>query len=321
MGLRLLRTLTSSLLFAVATLAGANDAPVRILVGFPPGGGSDLMARLVAERMRATLGTPVIVENKPSVNGVLAAEALRNAAPDGKTLMVSPIVVTVFAPLTQAKLPYDPSRHFAPVSLAASYQLALAVGPDVPAKTLHAYVEWARANPAKATYGVPTVGGPPHFFGVLLSRAATLDITPVPYKGTPLMINDIIGGQVPAGIGVLAEMLPFHQSGKLRILASSGARRSPVAPDVPTFAESGYPDIQGDGWQAFHTTAGTPRAVIDRLSAVIAAAINAPENRERLLAAGFEPVGGSPDELARRIREDLEKWGPIVKASGFRVSD
>jgi tripartite-type tricarboxylate transporter receptor subunit TctC len=304
---------------AFAASAGAQDGPIRILVGFPPGGESDLVARLVADRMRLSLGAPIIVENKPGASGMLAAEALKSAAPDGRTLMISPIAVTVFAPLTHARLRYDPIKDFAPVSLAANFQMALATGPGSPAKTLHDYIAWVRANPARATYGVPLAGGPTHFFGVMLARATAVNLAVVPYKGSAQFVNDLVGGQVPAGIAVVSQLLKHHQAGTVRMLATSGSERSPMAPDVPTFKELGFAGIEGTGWQAFHTSVGTPRATIDRLSAAIASAILAPEVREGLLALGLEPVGSTPDVLANRMLEDTAKWAPIVKASGFRA--
>jgi len=317
----LLRTLIAVLALATAARAGAQSGPVRILVGFAPGGTSDVIARLVADRLKISLGAPALVENRPGLNGVLAAQALKNALPDGRTLMVSPIVVTVFAPLTNAKLEYDPARDFAPVSLAATFPFALAVGPGSPAKTLHEYIAWVRENPAKATYGTPTAGSPPHFFGVMLGRTIGVDLIFVPYKGGAPLVTDLVAGQVPAGITVLSELLKYHQSGKVRILASSGSQRSPAAPGIPTFKELGFAAMEGSGWQAFHATAGTPRATIDRLSSAIASAIKAPEVNERLLALGLEPVGSTPDELARRVAEDTARWAPIVKASGFRADD
>jgi tripartite-type tricarboxylate transporter receptor subunit TctC len=304
---------------AIGASAGAQDGPVRILVGFAPGGTSDVIARLIGDRMRISLGTPVVVENKPGADGMLAAEALKSAAPDGRTLMVSPISVTVLAPLTHSRLRYDPIKDFAPVSLAATFQIALAVGPGSPAKTLHEYIAWVRANPAKATCGTPVAGSPPHFFGVMLARATGVDLAFIPYKGGAPMVNDLIGGNVPAGITALSELLKYHEAGKVRMLASSGSQRSPVAADVPTFRELGFASIEGMGWQAFHTTAKTPRPTIDRLSAAIASAIKAPEVRERLLALGLEPVGSTPDELASRIAEDTGNWARAVKASGFRA--
>ena len=306
---------------SIAASAGAQDGPIRILVGFPPGGESDVIGRLVADRMRVSLRVPVVVENKAGASGMIAAEALKNAASDGRTLMISPIAITVFAPLTHAKLKYDPTEDFAPVSLAAHFQMALAVGPGSPARTLHEYIAWARAHPAKATYGVPLAGGPTHFFGVMLARATGVDLAVVPYKGSAPLVNDLTGGQVPAGITVLSQVLKLHEAGKVRVLATSGPQRSPMAPDVPTFKELGFPAIEGTGWQAFHTRAKTPRETIDRLSTAIASAIKAREVSDRLLALGLEPVGSTADELAHRVAEDTAKWAPIVKASGFRADE
>lgn len=313
------RLLSAVVGFAFAACASAQSGPIRILVGFPPGGESDLVTRLLVDGMRTSLGVPVIVENKPGANGMLAAEVLKNAAPDGTTLMLSPIAVTVFAPLTHAKLRYDPVKDFAPVSLAANFQMALAVGPGSPAKMLDEYLAWARANPANATYGVPLAGGPTHFFGVTLARSTGVDLAAVPYQGSAALLNDLLSGQVPAGITVLSQLLSHHEAGKLRVLATSGAQRSPLAADVPTFKELGYTTLEGTGWQAFYTRAGTPRATIERLSRAIASTIKSPEISRRLLALGLEPVGSTPDELARRVADDTARWAPIVKASGFTV--
>ena len=315
------RILFAVLGLAAAASAVAQDGPIRILVGFAPGGESDVIARLLVDRMRTSLGVPVIVENKPGAGGMLAAEALKNAAPDGKTLMIAPIAVTVFAPLTHANIRYDPIKDFAPVSLAANFQMALAVGPGSPAKTLPEYIAWVRASPSRATYGVPLAGGPTHFFGVMLARATGVDLAAVPYKGSAPFVNDLVGGQVPAGITVLSQLLKLNDAGKVRVLATSGSQRSPVAPDIPTFKELGFAAIEGTGWQAFHTTAGTPRETVDRLALAIASAIKAPEVSERLVALGLEPVGSTPDELARRVAEDTARWAPIVKASGFRADE
>ena len=309
------------LTFAISTPANAQDTPVRILVGFQAGGESDVIARLVVDRVRIALGVPVFVENKPGASGMLAAEALKNAAPGGKTLMISPIAVTVFAPLTHTKLRYDPIKDFAPVSLAANFQMALAVPPGSPARTINEYITWVRVNPSKRTYGVPLAGGPTHFFGMMLARAIDINLTVVPYKGSAPLVNDLMGGQVPAGITVLSGLIKHHEAGKVRVLGTSGSVRSPLAPNVPTFMELGFSAIEGTGWQAFHTSAGTPRPAIDHLSKAIASAIKSTEVSERLLALGLEPVGSTPDELASRITEDAAKWAPIVKASGFRADD
>lgn len=303
---------------AVASPVAAQDA-VRVLVGFPPGGGADLIARLAADKAREALGVAVVVENRPGAGGQIAAEALKNAAPDGKTLMASPVAVTVIAPLTHRKLAYDPEKDFAAVSLAVNFQLAFTVGPATPATTLAEYVAWVKGDSRRGSFGVPAAGSLPHFFGLLLGRAIGTELVHIPYKGGAPLLNDLIGGQIPAGVDVLSEAIPQHRAGKVRILASSGAKRSAIANEIPTFTELGYPQIQGDGWFAFHAPAKTPAATIERLSAAFGGAIRAPDVTERLAKIGFEPVGSTAAELARRMAEDRARWAPVVKASGFSV--
>jgi tripartite-type tricarboxylate transporter receptor subunit TctC len=305
-------------LLASGKPASAQDA-VRILVGFPPGGGADLIARLAADKARESLGVAVVVENRPGAGGQIAAEALKNAAPDGRTLMAAPVAVTVIAPLTHKKLAYDPEKDFAAVSLAVNFQLAFTAGPATTATTLAEYVAWVKGDPRRASFGVPAAGSLPHFFGLLLGRAIGAELVHVPYKGGAPLLNDIIGGQIPAGVDVLSEAIPQHRAGKVRILASSGAKRSAIAPEVPTFTELGFPQIQGDGWFAFHAPAKTPAATIERLSAAFGGAIRAKDVTERLNKIGFEPVGSTAEELSRRMAEDRARWAPIVKASGFVV--
>ncbi len=224
--------------------------------------------------------------------------------------MISPIAVTVFAPLTHAKLRYDPLKDFAPVSLAANFEMAIAVGPGSPAKTLHEILAWARADPARAAYGVPFAGGPTHFFGVMLARATGVDLRVVPYKGSAPFVNDLLGGQVPAGITALSQLLKHHEAGKLRILATSGSQVLPIAPYVPTCKELGFAAIEGIGWQAFHTKAGTPRAIVERLSAAIAAAIRSPEISARLRERAWEPVGSTPDRPQPALPRTLRGGSP-----------
>jgi tripartite-type tricarboxylate transporter receptor subunit TctC len=239
------RMLALSMLFVM--LAGVDAAhaqgraPTRIVVGFAPGGASDVIARLVVNKMRDALGTPVIVENRAGANGMIAAEALKSATPNGKTLMIAPIAVVVFAPLTYTNLRYDPFTDFAPVSLAAHFRLVLTVGPGTPAKTLEEYIAWAKKNRTKAVYGVPLAGGPGHFFGVLLAQATGAELSAVPYKGSGPLAIDVMAGQIPASVNVLSEVIQHHQAGKVRVVAISGTQRSPAAPDVPTFLELGYP--------------------------------------------------------------------------------
>lgn len=311
-----MKALLAGAALCCALSAHAQDQ-VRILVGFPPGGSADVIARMLAEKARDGLGGIVIVENKPGAGGQVAAEQLKNSPPDGKTLMAAPIAVTVIAPLTHRKLRYEPVKDFAPVSLVANFQLAFNAGPGTPANTLAEYIAWVKANPKQATFGSPAAGSLPHFFGLMVGRVAGVDMLHVAYKGGAPLINDLLGGQVPAAVDVVSEAARHHDAGKLRILATSGTKRSSATPNVPTFAELGHPQIQGDGWFAFHAPAGTPRAIIDRQSAAIAAAIRSPDVSERLVKLGFEPVGSTADELAKRMAEDSLRWAPVVKASGF----
>ena len=313
----LLRSVLVGVVLASVLPVRAQDMTVRILVGFPPGGGADLVARLAAEKAREALGAPVIVENRPGAGGQIAAEALRNAPADGRTLMAAPIAVTVIYPLTYRKLAYDPEKDFAAVSLAVNFQLALTAGPGTPATTLAEYVAWVKGDSKRASFGVPAAGSLPHFFGLMLGRAIATEMVQVAYKGGAPLLNDVIGGQIPVGIDVLSEAIPQHRAGKVRVLASSGAKRAGIAPEIPTFSELGYPQIQGDGWFAFHAPAKTPKATVDRLSGALGNAVRSPEVAERLQKIGFEPVGSSADELARRMAEDRARWAPIVKASGF----
>lgn len=320
-------TLLKALTAAVAIAAGALampaaaqvDRPVKLLVGFAPGGSADIAARLIADRMKDDLKQPVLVENRPGAGGRIAAEAVKNAAADGSTLMLAPIVVTVLAPMVFAKLPYDPVADFAPVAQVANFQFALSVNATHPAKTMPELVAWYKANPAKANFGSPAPGSLPHFFGVMIARGAGLDLVHVPYSGGSALMNGVMGDQVTAGIDTTAEQIELHRSGRIRVLGTSGASRSPLLPEVPTFVESGMAGVQGTAWFAVYAPAKTPEATIRQLNAAINKALAAPEVRDRLGKLGLEPTGGSAAELAARMVQDTARWAPVVKASGFRA--
>ncbi len=303
---------------AAPSASAQVDKPVRLLVGFAPGGSADIAARLIAERMREELKQPVLVENRPGAGGRLVAEAVKNAPADGSVLMLTPIVVTVLAPMVFSKLPYDPIADFAPVAQVANFQFALSVNATLPAKTIGELVAWYKANPAKANFGSPAPGSLPHFFGVMIARSAGLDLVHVPYNGGGPMMNALMGDQITAEIDTLAEQVELHRTGRVHMLATTGATRSPLLPEVPTFAESGLPGVQGTAWFAVYAPARTPEATVRQLNAAVNKAIAAPEVRERFLKLGLEPSGGTPAELAARMAQDTARWAPIVKASGFR---
>ncbi len=295
------------------------DKPIKILVGFPPGGSADLAARLVGERMAAELKQPVIIENKPGAGGRIAAEALKNAAPDGTTLLLTPVVVPVLAPLVFSKLPYNPSTDFAPVAQIATFQFSMAVNAAHPAKTVPELINWMKANPAQANFGSPAPGSLPHFFGVMISTGANLNMVHVPFNGGAPLMNAIAGSQVTSGIDALVDQIEMHRAGKIRILATSAAKRSPLLPDVPTFVESGLKSVEGAGWMGLYATGKTPTAVINALNAAANKALTQAELRERFLKVGLEPTGGSVQDLADIMKRDSDRWGPVVKASGFKA--
>lgn len=312
----------AALLFAaLAPPAGygqtAIKGPVRILVGFAAGGSSDVAARLIAEKLKAALGVPVIVENRVGAGGRIAAEALKNAAPDGSTLLLVPVVVPVLAPLVYKQLSYDPTRDFASVAQVATYQFALAVGPNHPANDVRQFVAWLRTNPKQANYGSPAPGSLPHFFGLMIAQATGIEMVHVAYKGGAPLASDLMGGQIACGIDSLSDMMELHRAGRIRIIATSGAQRSPLLPTVATFKEQGFPSVEGSGWIGVYAPAKTPKAAIDLVSAAIAAALTSPDLRERLLNLGYEPTGTTPGELEAIMAADTARWQPIIKASGF----
>lgn len=300
-----------------ATAQVSLKSPMRILVGFAAGGSSDIAARMLADKLKDSLGVSVIVENKVGAGGRIAAEALKNAPADGTTLLLTPIVVPVLAPLVYKQLPYDTARDFAPVAQVATYQFALALAPDHSAKTVPEFVAWLKANPPQANFGSPAPGSLPHFFGLMIGQATGVAMTHIAYKGGAPLAADLMGGQIPAGIDALSDMIELHRAGKIRIIATSGAQRSPLLPSVATFREQGFAAIEGSGWIGVYAPAKTSKAVIDQIATAIASALKTPEMRERFLTLGYEPTGTTPEQLAAIMSADTARWGPVIKASGF----
>lgn len=297
---------------------GTASAPVRILLGFADEAGY-AFAQLLSESIAKAMGQPVVIERKPGATGRIAAEALKNATPDGTTLYLAPIVVPVLAPLVFHNLTYDPVKDFAPVAQVLKFRYALAVGPSHPARTGREFIAWAKEHPREASYGTAGAGSAPHFFGVMINQATGTELLHVPYKGGAPMEADLMGGQIASGIESLTNLIELHRAGKVRILAVSGSERSPLAPSIPTFREQGLTTNDAVGWVGIFAPARTPNAVIDRLSAAIVEALRTPAIREKYLALGVEPTGTTPEELAAIIAADTARWAPIIKASGFSV--
>jgi len=294
------------------------DKPVHIIVGFPPGGTADVMARAVADKMKDSLGQPVIVENRPGAIGRIAADAVKAAPPDGSTIMVMPIGPMAVVPHTYKTLSYDPIKDFAPIGMGSTFQFAIAAGPMSGAKTWLEYVAWAKANPGKSAYATSGAGSLPHFFGLLLARESGIEMLHVPYKGSAAYMNELIGGNVPTAVDAIADLTEQHRAGKIRILASSGAKRSTAVPDVPTFTELGIKGGEAEGWFGFFAPAKTPKAIVDRLNREIIAALAVKETADRIIALGGGPMPMSPAEFDAFVRKEIALIGEIVKASGYQ---
>jgi tripartite-type tricarboxylate transporter receptor subunit TctC len=320
-----LRGLLRSAAILLLALAAVHAAPARAQIGgeptrivfpFAAGGSGDALARLIAEHLRVALDQPVIVENRAGAQGRIGVQAVKSAAPDGKTLLLTPVApMSVYAHVYKA-LAYDPVGDFQPVSQVATFDFGLAVGPQVPANSLKELVDWIKANPSQGSYGTPAAGTLPHFFAVSFARAAGLDLRHVGYRGSAAALTDLVGGQIPILITTTSDLLEQHKAQRIRVLATSDRQRSPFLPELPTFKEAGY-DIQGTGWYGVFVPAKTTPDVVERLNTAIVAAVRTPAVKERLLAFGLQPTGTSAAELARIQKADSELWAPAVKASGF----
>jgi tripartite-type tricarboxylate transporter receptor subunit TctC len=296
--------------------AHAQQGTIRILVGFPAGASLDAMTRMVAEKMQASLGQNVIVENRTGAAGQIAMAALKSSPADGSVLVMTPLVTVVTAPHIQ-KLPYDPFKDFMPVAHAANFLFSFAMGPATPAKDLKTYVGLAKKDPKYANYASAATGSLPHFFSLLFAEKAGLKLNHIGYRGTANAMTDLLGGQIAAFMGTVADVAPQHNAGKIVAVATSGATRSKHLPEVPTFKELGY-NIEGGGWYAAYAPRGTPPATVERLSQAIIAALNEPDVRQRLDNYGMEATGYGPTGLAAIHKRDYNQWGPVIKASGFK---
>jgi tripartite-type tricarboxylate transporter receptor subunit TctC len=296
----------------------AQDQTLRIVFSFSAGGASDGIARLIADRLRTSLGRPVIVENIVGAGGRLGARAAKAGPPNGSRLLFASNSQMTLQPHIYHDLGYDPFDDFVPVSQTVKSEVAFAVGGRSPIRSIEEAIAWLKANPADALYGSPGVGTGPHVVGLELARIAGLDLRHVPYKGTPAALPDLIAGRIPLYAALTAEFVEQHKSGTIRVLATADAARSPILPDVPTLREGGLA-IDAPGWFGFFAPAGTPPDVVALIEKAIIAATNAPDARARILALGYQPTGTTGVTLGRIQREDFERWGTIVKTSGFRA--
>ena len=294
---------------------------VKIYYGFPAGSAGDSVARRAGEKMAGSAYTKNagVVENKPGAGGRIALEFLKAAPADGSVLAVSPFSCTSIYPHIYSKLSYDPVKDFVPVSIGAIMHHGLAVGPMVPAsvKTVKDFLAWCKANPKDASYGSPAAGSTPHFIGALLGINYGVEIKHVPYRGSVPGVTDVVGGQIAAMVTPSGDFIANHKAGKLRVLATSGRQRSPFSPDVPTFAEQGFPELTTEEWFGFYAPAATPKPVIAAANAAINAAIKEKAVIDSLAVVGLIAQGSTPEEMGASQKAEFERWGPLVKKIGF----
>ena len=322
--LRRSKLLTAALL-AVAALAPAVAAaqtypnrPIRLIIGYPPGGPTDIVGRTLAQKLGDMLGQNVLVDNRAGASGIVGNEIASKAAPDGYTLLVAPSTVTIQHTL-YAKLPYDVTRDFTPVALVAGAPLLLVIHPSVPVKTVKELIAFARARPGQLNYASPGSGSANHLSGEMLKSMTGMQVTHVPYKGGAPAEVDLLGGHVTYMFNTIASALPHVRSGRLRALGVSSARRSHAAPEIPTIAEAGVPGFESGTWYGIVGPAGLPSSIVVRLNAEINKALETPDMKERMASLGLDPMGGTPERFSEFMRQEIVKWAKVVKESGARA--
>jgi tripartite-type tricarboxylate transporter receptor subunit TctC len=293
--------------------------PVRLIVTVPPGGAADLVARVMAQKLGDALGQTFVVDNRGGGGGQIAADTVAKAAPDGYTTLLGSITTHGIGPHIYSKLPYDPVKDFAPVALYATMPMIVVANAQLPVKNVPELIALAKAKPNTISFASSGSGGAPHLVGELFKNVTGAPIQHVPYKGSAPGAADVAGGQVQLMFDALAPHLPHLRSGRTKVLAAISPARLPVAPDAPTMIELGYPKVAASIWYGMMVPAGTPKALITKLNAESNNALALPDVKERLAAAGIDTAGGTPEQFAKFIGDELAKWGPVVKASGAKL--
>ena len=310
------RTMLAAAALAFAGAVGAQNFPshaVTLTVGFAPGGGADTAARFIAQKLGENIGQPVIVENKAGAGGNIAAQHIANAPADGYTIHLTSVGPMTVAPHLVAKLPYDPKRDIAPITMGVVFPNVLVVYSGVPAKTLAEFVALAKQKPGQLSYGSSGVGGAGHLAGELFKQRAGIDVTHVPYKGGGPAMTDLLGGRIDMYVGVPSTVAPHVNAGKARALATTGTKRTSMMPDVPTVAESGYPGFEATNWYAFVAPGKTPKEVLDFWNREITKVLNDPQVAAELAKDGLDPAPSTREELAQFMERESAKWGKVVR--------
>ena len=290
---------------------------LRFIVTVPPGGAADFIARLVGAKLAESLGQQVVVENRGGAGGTIAADAVAKAPADGYTLLQNSITTHGIGPHLYSKLPYDPVKDFAPVSMLASLPLIMAVNAELPSRSIQDLIAYSKNNPV--SFASSGNGGAPHMAGELFKSVTGADLLHVPYKGSGPAVADVVGGRVQVMFDAAPSLIAHIRSGKLRVLAAASPQRNRVLPEVPTFAELGYPRIAVALWYGVLAPAATPRPVIQKLNGEIVKALEAPEMRERLIGQGADPQPGTPEAFAAFMQDEMAKWAPVVKRAGVKL--
>ena len=310
------------LLALYAALANAQQAyplkTVRVIIPYPPGGGNDIIGRAIADELTRRLGQQFVVDNRPGASTIIGAELAARAAPDGYTLFVASQTTFAIVPNLRLKVPYDPVRDYEPVSLLATQPYLLVVHPSLPVTTVRELIALAKARPGKIVYASPSIGTGGHLSAELFKIMTGIDMLHVPYKGAAPAATDLVGGHVSVMFATTSSVHPLVVSGKLRGVAVTSAKRVESLPNVPTIAESGVPGYETIQWIAMHGPRGTPRDAVDRLNATIAASVKFQDFRDRMAAQGYEAGGSTPQQLAARIKSELERFGKLIKTIGLK---
>lgn len=314
--------LLAVLLFVIAPYASAQTSaagypsrPIRFILPFPPGGGTDILGRILAQKLSEELGQPVVPENRPGAGGNVGNEAAAKSAPDGYTIVICTSSIAVSKSLYK-KLGYDPEKDLTPIGLVASNAQTLSVHPSMPARSIKEMVQLARAHPGKVSFGTGGPGTLNDLIAQLFKSANRVNVLIVPYKGITPATLAMIGGHVDAVVIGVASAVPYVKSGKMRALATLAPKRAPVLPDVPTAAEAGYPDLEAVLWYVMMAPAGTPQPVVNRLSRVFAKIVNSPDTQKRMMAVGAEPMSSTPEEFVPFFRKEIARWGKVIRESG-----
>jgi len=315
--------LTAAVLFAALSTAALAQAypskPIRMIAPYPPGGATDILARLIAQGLTESLGQPVIVENKAGANGQIGHDFVAKAAPDGYTLVLGNSAVLAVSVSMYDKLPFDPLKDFAPITLAAQGPLVFEINAAIPASNMQEFLAWAKQRGGKVNAGLAGVGAMHHLVTEMVKLQAGVQWTNVPYKGSAPMVLDLVGGQVDVGVDNIPSSLQLIKTGKLRALAVTSDQRTPLLPDVPTLAQAGVPGVVAAAWHGVLAPAGTPPEIVNRLNVEIVKILRSPETVAKLAGLGLDPVGSDPKTFADFIASENVKWAKVVKASGAKL--